>query len=129
MMSQPFRLSHLGIFSPGEGELSNFFLMEPNSTPRDLSKNDFFKILAIFFGLHQFFWVHFLTNLHFWEICSDQSKDLLNSCLFRGFSEFKKILTGLNKSVYKFVDFSCPQLYIYQRKWRSSGGNWKPRWQ
>jgi len=85
--------------------------MEPNSTPRDLSKKDFFKILSIFFGLRQYFWVNFLTNLHFWEICSDHSKDLPNPCLFRWFSELKKILNCLNKSVYKFVNFSCPQLY------------------
>jgi hypothetical protein len=84
--------------------------MEPNSTHRDLSKNDFFKILSNIFGARQYFGLYFLTNLHFWEICWYQSKDLLNPCLFRWFSEFKKIPSGLNKSVYKFVDFSCPQL-------------------
>ena len=55
MMSQPFRLSHLGIFPPGGGKLSSLFLMEPNSTPRDLSKNDFFKILSIFFACANIF--------------------------------------------------------------------------
>jgi hypothetical protein len=87
--------------------------VELSSTHRDLSKNDFFKILSNSFGLRQNFWPYFLTNHHFWEICSYQSKDLLNPCLFRWFSEFKKIPTGLNKLVYKFVDFSCPQLYQY----------------
>ena len=90
------------------------FLVELTSTHRDLSKTDFFKILSNSFGLRQNFWPYFLTNHHFWEICSYQLKDLLNPCLFQWFSEFKKIPTGLNKLVYKFVDFSCPQLYPFK---------------
>ena len=63
----------------------------------------FFQDFIDFFGSRQVFWVYFLSNRHFWEICLDQSKDLLNPCLFRWFSDFKKIPTGLNKSVYTFV--------------------------
>jgi hypothetical protein len=85
--------------------------VELDSTHRDLSKNDFFEILPIYFGPRQNFGPFFSLNLHFWEIGSYQSKDLLNSCLFRWFSDFQKIPTGPNKWVYKFVDFSCPQLY------------------
>jgi hypothetical protein len=44
MMSQPSRLSHLEIFFAG---VEIYFLVELDSTQRDLSKNDFFEILSI----------------------------------------------------------------------------------
>ena len=62
-----------------------------------------FRDFIEFFGSRQVFRPYFLSNRYFWEICSDQSKDLLNPCLFRWFSDFKKIPTGLNKSVYTCV--------------------------
>ena len=63
----------------------------------------FSRFYRIFFGSRQYFRPYFLTNRHFWEICSNQSKDLLNPCLFRWFSGFKKIPSDPNKSVYTFV--------------------------
>ena len=84
----------------------NFFCGVGQYLSRSIQKW-LFRDFTYFFRPAPKFWTIFLTNLHFWEIGSNQSKDLLNPYLFRRFSDFKKIPTGPNKSVYKFVDFSC----------------------
>jgi hypothetical protein len=55
MMSQPSRLSHLGIFFAGVEIYFLIFLVELDSTHRDLSKNDFFEILSNFLARAKFF--------------------------------------------------------------------------
>jgi hypothetical protein len=51
---------------------------------------DYLKFLTGFSGRHQNLDLFFLTNRCqcFWEIGSNQSKDLLNSYLFRQFLDF-----------------------------------------
>ena len=66
------------------------FLVESDSTYRDLSKNDFFEILVIFLDC---------ANIldHFSDKSLILGNRLLISYLFRWFSDFKKIPTGPNK--------------------------------
>src|SRR6267143_6567648 len=72
MMSQPFRLQHLGIFfARVEINYLDFFGGTKQYSLRSIQK----RLVQDFI---EFFWPYFLTNHHFWEIWSYHSKDLLN---------------------------------------------------
>ena len=51
-----------------------------------------------------------ISEIIFWKVSLNQLKDFFNSYPFQWISDFEKIPTGPNKSVYIYVAFVCPQL-------------------
>ena len=108
----------LEFFSPRWRFIFLFFLVELDSTHRDLSKNDFFKILSIFLARAKFFGSIFCQIVTFGKSAQTNRKISSIPAYSDGFQTLKKSPpVSINQFIHLllFVDFDCPQLYARQK--------------